>query len=153
MKYYKMNESANEHVEITEEDDSGVVVSAEFYFDYTIKRELMGRYGIFAVTEEIAEEFKARGFTGFEIGVATPLASTNLEDPTSVSLPNIVLLIVSGDFMRDDFSLTKMNELVISERVHQLFFERGRQTEKWSLELDDNGRPTFWNKFAQGGKK
>ena len=153
MKYYRMFESANEHVEPKEEDDSGVIVSAEFYFDYTIERELMGRYGIFAVTQELADEFRSLGFTGFRTGVATPLASTYLEDPTSVSLPNIVLLIVSGDFMRDDFSLNRRRQLVISDRVHQLFVERDLQADKWSSELEDNGETKFRNSFVQNGMK
>lgn len=140
-KFYSFGQSAPAHVDSVETAEGGLTVSAEFYFDYTIDREVMGRYGIYGVKRPLAVAFRACEFTGFELGNANCFVWPEAQYPNSIELPDLVLLVVSGDFMSDDFSLGKMKDLTISERVYNLLLERDPYTERSSRELQSNGRP------------
>ncbi|SEE40624.1 hypothetical protein SAMN04488550_4485 [Gordonia malaquae] len=68
--YYLVPPYSNEHVdEISSED--GVVTAAVFFFDFPLRgHDVLGRYGIFAVTSELSEILVKKGYSGFHLGEA-----------------------------------------------------------------------------------
>ncbi|MCF8587797.1 hypothetical protein [Gordonia liuliyuniae] len=141
MSYYRVRESSNAHVEPVEFDEDQNPTAAEFYFDYTINREIIGRYGYFAATRGLAEVFQNNGFTGVEFGRADSLIwhGPLLED--EVTLPDIVLLRIVGRFMKDDLSLNRLDQLVVSEPVYRKLITRDPETIEVSRELSADGNP------------
>ncbi|MCF8603749.1 hypothetical protein L5I01_10320 [Gordonia sp. HY442] len=140
MTYYQVGGSANAHIEELEFDDAGTVIAAEFYFDYTISREVMGRYGIFGVTRPLFELLVAGGFTGFHSGRAEPKAWPHIDNSDNIQLPDIVLLVVTGSAMIDDVGLNSRQELVVSDRVYEIIESRDPDIAATASELDSNGR-------------
>lgn len=135
MKFYRVNESATADAESTALNTVGQTTAATFTFDRTVRRELMGRNGIFGVTRAVADEFTAQGFTGFEIGRAEASVSATAEDPESVSLPDLVLFNIVGKFLRDDFAIGPLNLVTMSERAYEVMAKRDPETANWATEI------------------
>ncbi|MCF8610496.1 hypothetical protein L5G28_10070 [Gordonia sp. HY285] len=138
--YYKVDGSANAHVEEIEFDNNGIAVAAEFYFDYTKTREVMGRYGIFGVTRSLFELLVVKGFTGFHAGRVKSMTWPYVDHSDYIQLPDIILLIVTGSPMVDDIALNARQELVVSDRVYEIIEARDPGIAATASELDSSGR-------------
>lgn len=87
---------------------------------------LITSFPCFLVTEEAAHALSKIGFTG---ATFAPVEVTTSEDfreqQPDVELPSFVWLKVNGKAGHDDFGIAKNLNLVLSERVFDVFDERG----------------------------
>ncbi|MEJ9078171.1 hypothetical protein WKY82_07090 [Gordonia malaquae] len=139
-KFYELNPHPTAHVLRTSESDEGTALSAKFFFDYTTTHVIMGRYGYCAVTQKLAEEMAPMQFSGYALGSATAKVWEYAEEGVEVVLPEIALLVVTGKYMDDDFSLGDRGDLLVSYRVLQFLSERDPEVAAYAREVGPDGR-------------
>lgn len=138
--FYRLDYAANAHVEYL--GGPGIVdgSTTEFYLDYTPHREVIGRYGIYALTEPLAESVVEHGFSGCRFEAAVSQISTYADPEIEIVLPDLRRIVVDGVFMEDDFA-EKDGDLIVSQRVYDLMVDRDPEIAIYSRQLGEDGTP------------
>ncbi|MCF8587196.1 hypothetical protein [Gordonia liuliyuniae] len=140
MTFYRLDYVASAHVECS--GDPGVIdgSTTEFYLDYTPHREVIGRYGIYALTEPLAELVVEHGFSGCHFEAAVSLVSSHADPEIEISLPELRRLVADGVFMEDDFA-EKDGDLIVSQSAYDLMVARDPEIAIYTRQLREDGTP------------